>query len=421
MASKRQRDDLPPSDHPFLAPPSASSPAKRPRPSSPSDDAAMTDAAAPPPNRPTPTSPCAPPILLVLRRVLHHVTAVGPAPPSPAPGLSPHMRSLRRHAPLREVCRAMRDAFDTHVTGWDFAGLEKLGPRAIDLAITRVLPRCTSLSALALTPPATDRSLAAQWQAYAAAAAAAGVCVRELYFAGAAELSPVPEILAATAGANLASLRVVASGEVTTRILSSVAQHCANLRALDVQLDGVDVRVLAGFGSLQCLRLLYRNGVASGDMGRLTWALSPCAASLQSVDLRIHHLRGGSDSLALLPSIPRLRKLSLFGCGPPANAWLAGCLYLHELQLEWLDGLSDAMVEELSRVIGPRLSAIRIWNCAALTDYALLALAHACPGTAVDLKFERRQFSERAIAALPSVQWEAWGQDAGAPPGGGGL
>jgi hypothetical protein len=355
------------------------------------------------------------PLLPILRRVLYHVTAALPsASGSAGPGLlGAHMRSLRQHAVLRETCRAMRDAFDTHITSWDFAGLDSIGAHAVETALTRVLPRCTSLSSLALTPASTDRALVSAWQAYYVAAAAAGVTIRSLCFAGAAVYSEVPEIIAVLAGANLAALHVVTSSPgstTTTSILSSVAQHCANVRALDVLLDGVDLRVLAGFSSLQVVRLLFRDGVSRDDMRRLTWALSQCGASLQSVDLRIHHLRSSRDALSQLASIPRLRKLSLFSCRPPATAWLSGCHFLQQLQLEWLDDLSDVMVEELSRLVGPRLTSLRIWNCGALTDYALLALAQACPQTVVDLKFERPQFSDRAVAALPKVYWEAWGQ-----------
>lgn len=96
-------------------------------------------------------------------------------------------------------------------------------------------------------------------------------------------------------------------------------------------------------------------------------------------------------------------------------SWIAGCIYLHELQLEWLDDLSDSEVEEISRLIGHRLSRVRIWNCASLTDMALLALAHACPAAEVELRFKRGQFSPFAIAALPRVQWEAL--DEGLPAG----
>lgn len=356
----------------------------------------------------------APSLLPMLRRVLSHVTAPA-AGALAAPGaLSLHMRSLRAHAPLREVCRAFRDAYDTHVLAWDFGGVERIGPQSVEIALTRVLPRLRNLSALALTPASTDRALVDAWRTYCAAAAAAGVRVRTLSFADAAVYSEVPEIVAALAAGNLEALHVITSGApgamTTTAILSSVAQYCVNVRALDALLDGVDLRVLAGFASLHVARLLFREGVSGDSMLRLTWALSQVAASLQSVDLRIHHLRSTSDALSHVAAIPRLRKLSLFSCSPPAPSWLAGCLYLSELQLEWLDDLSDVMVEELSRVIGPRLLSIRIWNCGSLTDYSLLALAQACPRTAVDLKFERPQFSPRAIAALPNcINCEAWG------------
>jgi hypothetical protein len=138
-------------------------------------------------------------------------------------------------------------------------------------------------------------------------------------------------------------------------------------------------------------------------MEMLTWALSQISSTLLSVDLRMHNISStlADPVLSLLPAIPRLRKLSLFSVATPLHLarFLSPCMYLQSLQLEWLDGLNDAALEEVARVVGGRLSSLRVWNCEELTDCGLIAAIRARP--VLDLKFEVGQFSEEIVRALP--------------------
>lgn len=308
------------------------------------------------------------------------------------------MALLRSSTHLRLVSRAYRDAFDSHVTSFDFTALT---PATIVAALTRALPRFRNLSSLTLTPHSTDRALEPLWATYLACPAP----LTTLRISNCDPLSNIAPALTASSP-RLGALHVATAHPHATASILSAAAHHGSVTTVDALLDDVDVRVLA-FPSLCVLRALYRSGLSAPSLSRL--AASLCQApSLRVVELRVH---GGSGAtVASLPSVPHLVKLSLFGVdGDVGLGALAACRFLAEVQLEWVDGLCDGDIEEFTRMMGSRLVRLRIWNCCGLTNAALAAVAHACPDVEFDLKFERGQFSEAAVKALRRVRWEAWG------------
>lgn len=372
---------------------------------------------------------------------------------------------------LRHVCHAFRNAYDHLVTRFDFsaAPLSTATLQQVCFAISRFLPRCVRLRQLVLTQSSTDHSTLNTWTslfdptAYSSVTCSPPPSLQSVVFADVSRYSHVPEVIARASGENLLHLHVGIRKDpvVSASILSMFAMHCSAIRCVDVVLDGVDSRVLAGFGTLQVLRALFRTGVSANEMRMLVWALGHLTDTIQGVDLRIHassnrsalsvqqrSLQVGNlpaaaihpltvpsssvnaprsssefvgdqnalETLECLPLVPRLRKLSLFGwiSDPAVGRALAGtlqaCLFLQELQLEWCEHVHDEHIEELMRLVGARLKRLRIWNCEALTDYALLSIAqHSDARALIDLRFESSQFSPRAVAALGQrAHCETW-------------
>lgn len=314
--------------------------------------------------------------------------------------------SLRRNLSLREVSRGMRDAFDEHITAFDFQGFTMAG---VAIAIERMLPRCPMLSSLCCTREATDREFAQHWKVFFEGRRGNSSRIRVLRFLDTAQFSSVPETIAAGCGTSVEELQVMSfEPHMTTSVLSSVAQHCPGVKSIDALLDGVDCRVLAGFSSLRTLRAVFRNELSMHEsIGMLIWALGQGGSGLECVELRVHNNIGpGSSSLARLPEIPRLRKLSLFSSTPPIVPWLTGCEYLEKLQFEWVAELTDRVVVEVASFLGKRLKELRIWHCALLTDATLRAIAFNCSNAHVELKFDTGQFSVECVDALVSVEFE---------------
>jgi hypothetical protein len=382
------------------------------------DDMAMTDLLPAPVRRPR-----SPPLNLVnlpvdcLKRVLCHVSS------SSRTSQISTASALASALPVRLVCKYLCAAFDAHVVHFDFTGLSS--HTAVSTVILRALPRFSNLTKLTLNELATDRAFVHHW---AELFVRAPLHIRIVQFHGASALSTVPGIIAAGCGPTVEDVSVVTSIPTTsTAILSCFAQHCPFVRTIDARLDGVDSRVLAGFSSLRSINILFRTaGVSLCDMQMLAWALSQCSSTLESVDLRVHDhqvvvpMTGNpprnleQEPLCLLSHLPRLRKLSLFSMrGWPVSlpGWLSTAHYLRELCLEWCDDVRDADLEEVTRLLGPRLQRARVWNCNALTDEALRSLAqNTDPCATLDLSFRRDQFSLPVLCALGHrAVWESWG------------
>jgi hypothetical protein len=349
-----------------------------------------------------------------LKRVLAHVT-------SPLRSSSVSSSALAAALPLRLVCKHMRTAFDAHVVHFDFSGLSSYN--SVSLVILRALPRFFCLCKLTLNEYASDRAFAHHW---AVLFSRDPRHIRSICFHGAAPLSTVPGIISVGCGVAVEDLSVVTSTPTTsTAILSWFAQNCPFVRTVDARLDDVDSRVLAGFSSLRSINILFRtDGVSLRDIQMLIWALTQCASTLESVDLRVHDhevaqkqdisAEHEQDPLCLLSHLPRLRRLSLFSMrGWPAAfpGWLSAASFLSELCLEWCDDMRDADFEEVTRLLGPRLHRVRVWNCNALTDDALRSLAqNTDPAAALDLSFRSGQFSPSVLYALGDrAIWESWG------------
>lgn len=193
---------------------------------------------------------------ICLRRIMMCVTTIDPQNPVAHSALSPQTTLLARNFYLRETCRAFRAAYDSHVTSFDFSGLSI---SCVELVLRQILPRFRCLGQITLTPTSTDRALAQSWMNYLSFAQMQGIAIRALNFVDAATLTTAPAIIVAGCKTHLEKVQVATMHpNSSVSILSSIAQHCPAVRSVDVMLDDVDSRVLAGVSGLSVLRALFR-------------------------------------------------------------------------------------------------------------------------------------------------------------------
>lgn len=206
-----------------------------------------------------------------LSRIMTHVTSQDPKNPMSHSSISPQTVLLARSYYIRETCRALRAAYDAHVTAFDFSGLQIT---CIEILLRRVLLRFRSLSSLSLTPASTDQVLVQSWTEFFTWAQALGIRIRNLNFVDSATLTTTPDIIVAGCGAYLERIHIATSHSISSAsILSSITQHCPTVRSVDVLLDNVDSRILAGLSGLRVLRALFR--VSSfDDFSRASFGMS---------------------------------------------------------------------------------------------------------------------------------------------------
>lgn len=317
-----------------------------------------------------------------LKHILHHLQ---PYPATPD--------SLRTYYSLRTLCVALRDAFDAQVTCIHLS-------HANPFFISNVLPRFRYLSRLSIPVAAAQARLISDYDAFFNRSAAT---IRSIVYTSDGSDAPLPALVASATANTVESVSTTCAP-----LLQALATHAPPIHTLELLMNDMDATLFASFACLSHVRLLYRDAATFEGM-QLVNSLRQCR-NLQTVELRVHGV--STRQLLFLGDVPRLRKLSLFGCvveGEKRMDAVGQCHQLEELQLEWMRGLNGMDMRVVARGLGRRLRQLRIWNCEEVDDAGLEAVANWCGRAEVELRFVREQFSARVLTMFGDrISWGSY-------------
>lgn len=319
-----------------------------------------------------------------LKKVLSHLHPVPRVHPLP-------LLHLKYIAPLRLLCRQLRDAFDAHVTSLSLATV----PHAV---LPKIIPRLyifRSLKTLMLSPASVANETLTFWDSFWPVAN-----IRDLTLTT-DESTPIVERLTAVCAKAL--VRVSTTSEQSVQTL---AAHNASVQTFDLLMDTIDASLISRFPySLRALRVLYRQRIPQSQRERLVESLSNLRA-LSHVEIRLNGLRLGD--YAFLPHIRCLKKISLFDgvVDDTAVQALCACSGVEELFFEWMRGFSGRHLENIAGRFGTTLKKLRIWNCEDLDEGGLRRVAALCPNVELEVRFIREQFGCSVLALFGDrVSW----------------
>eukprot|EP00177_Eucheuma_denticulatum_P000695 GFKZ01001252.1.p1 GENE.GFKZ01001252.1~~GFKZ01001252.1.p1 ORF type:complete len:381 (-),score=15.90 GFKZ01001252.1:84-1226(-) len=317
-----------------------------------------------------------------LKQILHHLQ---PSPATPD--------SLRTYYSLRTLCVALRDAFDAQVT---CIHLSNANP----FFISNVLPRFRYLSRLSIPVAAAQARLIPEYDLFFRRS---GTRIQSIVYTSDGSDGALPALVA-----NAIAKTVESVSTTCAPLLQALAAHAPPIHTLELLMNEMDPRLFTSFACLSHVRLLYRDTGMFAGM-QLVSSLRQCR-NLQTVELRVHGV--STREVEFLGEVPRLRKLSLFGCvveGEKRIDAVGQCHELEELQLEWMHGLNGMDMRVVARGLGGRLRQLRIWNCEEVDDAGLEAVARWCGMVEVEVRFVREQFSARVLSLFGErISWGSY-------------